>query len=448
MVFAKVKQKNNRVIVKFSGFPQDDKECKGYLQLLDEIYQQKMPFIILYDARNIGWLSWKHIHIQANFMKSKEIQTKKYMIRAAVVVNSIAARSILKTLFSIRKPAAPCQVFTSIEKGKEFLRSSNLDIVFTGNEPTNEKLSESEESEHDLEQVKLAYDAALQLNHDEQQTETKEEKYSVIRTKLVMNKDKSDEDISFQQTPEETNRKFNNDEYIDDISDEQEKTKEADIQLEHKHMQDISTEQITEKINQLGLQVDIQKYTYDITDKTDQKNSDITSATIQDTPNQVYQGNQESLQTKSSTNIKFKKDECIDDISGEQEKKKEADIQLEHKHMEDISTEQITEKINQLGLQVDIQKYNYDITDKADQKNSDVPSATIQDTLIYYQGNQESLFQQTESATDRKFKKDEYTDAISIEQTNEAHTTLNTQECDAKMKEKIAISNLTEDISS
>lgn len=128
MVFAKVKQLGNRVIVLFDGQPKDDEECTAYLQLLDKVYLQKKKFIILYDARKIGWLSWKHIKRQAEFMKTKEPQTKLYMERAAVVVKSLSARSVLNTLFSIRKPVAPVHVFTNIHQAKDYLRDARLPI--------------------------------------------------------------------------------------------------------------------------------------------------------------------------------------------------------------------------------------------------------------------------------------------------------------------------------
>lgn len=126
MVFAKVKQKDNRVIVRFSGFPKDDNECVAYMSLMDKIYAQNIQFVILFDARHIGWLTWKHIQMQAAFMTSKESLTRKYMVRCAIIVDSFTARSVLTALFKVRKPAAPCQIFTSLEQGKEYLRSAKL----------------------------------------------------------------------------------------------------------------------------------------------------------------------------------------------------------------------------------------------------------------------------------------------------------------------------------
>lgn len=126
MVFADMKQHGNRIIITFDGFPQNDTEYMSAIQLVKNIYDKKERFIILYDARKIGWLSWKRIKMQADFMKSQEEFTKKYMVRAAVIVNSVAARAILNTLFGLRKPAAPCKIFTDIEGGKQYLKEAGL----------------------------------------------------------------------------------------------------------------------------------------------------------------------------------------------------------------------------------------------------------------------------------------------------------------------------------
>jgi len=127
MVFAVVRQKGNRVIVEFNGVPKDDKELDIYLNQLVTIFNQKVRFLILYDAQNIGALSWKHIHKQAAFMKHKEHLIREYMCRIAIIVPpNPLMRSMLRFLFKLRKPAAPCEVYTDRGKAELFLRKANL----------------------------------------------------------------------------------------------------------------------------------------------------------------------------------------------------------------------------------------------------------------------------------------------------------------------------------
>lgn len=126
MVFAKIKQKGNRVIVKFIEKPTSDDDCMNYLRLLEKIYAQQIPFVILFDARDLSLIPLKYIKMQAAFMKKQEALTKKYMLRTSIVVSSPTAKILLKTLFRMRKPAAPYRIFTTIAPAKEFLTNANL----------------------------------------------------------------------------------------------------------------------------------------------------------------------------------------------------------------------------------------------------------------------------------------------------------------------------------
>jgi hypothetical protein len=121
-VFAKVKQSGNNVAVIFTGAPATDVTCTEYLKLLEEVYAKNSKFFILYDARRLGSVPWSQIMKQANFMKEKEDLTRRLMVRAAIVVSSSFARFILKSLFKIRKPAAPLQIFMELDAAKTYLR--------------------------------------------------------------------------------------------------------------------------------------------------------------------------------------------------------------------------------------------------------------------------------------------------------------------------------------
>jgi hypothetical protein len=161
MVFAKIKQNEDKVIVRFKGFPKDDEECVAYLKLMDEVYDKKKKFVILYDARQIGWLSLKHIKMQAAFMREKEHLTRQFMISAAIVLNSFAAKTVVGTLLKVRKPAAPCEIFTSVEDAKNFLRRSRNLKEKSSIVAQDESLNIEEKSMKDLEKE---YNKAQQKN--------------------------------------------------------------------------------------------------------------------------------------------------------------------------------------------------------------------------------------------------------------------------------------------
>lgn len=126
MVFAKISQKGNRVVVKFEGNPIDAADCMSYMGDLEEIYSRKEKFLIMYDAREIGLLRWDYINMQAAFMKKKEKETKEYMVRAAIIVGSTLAKTMLSILFKIQTPATTYGVFTTISEAKAFLNEADL----------------------------------------------------------------------------------------------------------------------------------------------------------------------------------------------------------------------------------------------------------------------------------------------------------------------------------
>ena len=143
MVFARVTQKGDRVVVIFNGKPANDSECMAYFDNIRAIYAKKERFLIMYDARNVGWLSWKHIHMQAQFMQSLESQTALYMRRGAIVVKKRAGQVMLTALFKMRKPCAPVEIFRNHERAKDFLREGRSDT----NVPTDVILATNDELE-------------------------------------------------------------------------------------------------------------------------------------------------------------------------------------------------------------------------------------------------------------------------------------------------------------
>jgi hypothetical protein len=126
MPFATFHREGNRVCVVFKGVPSDDADLGQYLSDLDKLYREKVRFLILYDATRIGWISNAHIRTQAEFMRTRADETRRYMVRAAIVVSGRAAALVMYTLFTMRKPVSPCMVFTDLDSAKQYLRQANL----------------------------------------------------------------------------------------------------------------------------------------------------------------------------------------------------------------------------------------------------------------------------------------------------------------------------------
>jgi len=124
--FAQIKTKrgNNlvKVIVRFDGTP-TDLELDEYLKTIHVIYQQKVPFVILYDASNIGHISMPHIQKQVDFMREHDLQTSQLMLKCAIVLTSTWQRESLKLIFKIKPPACKqLKVVETFDQAQEFLR--------------------------------------------------------------------------------------------------------------------------------------------------------------------------------------------------------------------------------------------------------------------------------------------------------------------------------------
>lgn len=111
-----------KVHVKFNGVPSNTQEIDDYLKKIDEVYQKKEPFMVLYDASNIGLLMPHHVKKQADFMREKDSLTSKYLKRCAIIVFNGVARTLLDGLFVLKPPACPLQVYQDIENAKIYLK--------------------------------------------------------------------------------------------------------------------------------------------------------------------------------------------------------------------------------------------------------------------------------------------------------------------------------------
>lgn len=133
--FAKVSQNGNRVLVKYHGKPRSEEDCLSYLNDMTKIYDQKIKFLVLYDASLCVLPEFKYIQMQADFMRRMEPLTRKFMVRAAIYVSGPLSRTVLQALFAVRQPAAPCKVFSDLQEAKKYLDASHLPRLNTVSAP-------------------------------------------------------------------------------------------------------------------------------------------------------------------------------------------------------------------------------------------------------------------------------------------------------------------------
>lgn len=116
-----------KVIVKFNGTPTNDKELTEYFDKVDAIYKKNIPFVIIYDTSNLGFLmNPTSITQQADFMKKHDKDTKRLIIKCVVIVNNAFIRKVLDGIFAIRKPVCDLSFVQTMQEAKDMLRKTLL----------------------------------------------------------------------------------------------------------------------------------------------------------------------------------------------------------------------------------------------------------------------------------------------------------------------------------
>jgi hypothetical protein len=114
--------KVTKVLVRFAGTSCCEVGVDNYLKTMSEVYDKQQPFVVIYDATEVGRIPLTLINKQAAFMRKYDHVTKEYLVRCAVVLTSEWARSSLKMLFTLKPPACPLRTFATIDEGKEWLK--------------------------------------------------------------------------------------------------------------------------------------------------------------------------------------------------------------------------------------------------------------------------------------------------------------------------------------
>lgn len=125
--FVKIEQREDKtqnilkVIVRFSGTPTDE-EMIDYLRFVGDIYKLNHPFIIIYDASEIGMLTLAQVYKQADFMRARDADTRRLIKCCAIILTSQIAKTMLNTVFTLKPPACKLDVFKTMEEAKIWIK--------------------------------------------------------------------------------------------------------------------------------------------------------------------------------------------------------------------------------------------------------------------------------------------------------------------------------------
>jgi hypothetical protein len=113
--------KHVRVLVTFDGVPCCDETVDEYLGLVSDVYDRDVSFVMMYDARNIGIPTSGMMAKQAGFMRLRDADTTRLMVRCAIVTDSMIVKTMLDGLFLLKPPATDLRVFATMKEAKTFL---------------------------------------------------------------------------------------------------------------------------------------------------------------------------------------------------------------------------------------------------------------------------------------------------------------------------------------
>ncbi len=129
MSFAEIKIKEGdallKVFVKFGSESPTNEALDDYLNEIAKVYDRKCEFVILYDASNISmFITPTQLVRQSQFMRKRDQETRKYLVRCAIVMTSTVVRVMLQNLLKLKPAACELEIFDSLSAAQDYLRGA------------------------------------------------------------------------------------------------------------------------------------------------------------------------------------------------------------------------------------------------------------------------------------------------------------------------------------
>ncbi len=131
MAFAQVLTKKEepdgllKVYVRFSNQSPTNEMIDKYLSEIEDVYNQKRKFIVLYDASDISiMIGPAQLYRQVAFMQKKDAETREYLLRCAIVITSPFVKALLDGVFALKSPACELKIFNNVIDAKAFLQKT------------------------------------------------------------------------------------------------------------------------------------------------------------------------------------------------------------------------------------------------------------------------------------------------------------------------------------
>lgn len=109
-----------RVVVRFSGSPCCEKNMQKFFEQLSEVYKLQRKMRIIYDATQVGIVNPSLLSLQVKDMRARDGETRRLVERCGVVVSSSLVQGIVASIFKLKPPACPLEIFDTFEAAKMY----------------------------------------------------------------------------------------------------------------------------------------------------------------------------------------------------------------------------------------------------------------------------------------------------------------------------------------
>ncbi|MEN0048625.1 MAG: STAS/SEC14 domain-containing protein [Bacteroidota bacterium] len=117
------------ITIHFTGEKENDENFQAYLQELENNYDRKEMFSLIFELTNAPLPKMKYQLQQAEWMKKNEEKIQTYCHGVAYVIPGLLMRNVLKFIFSVQKNPVPFKVFSTLEEGEVWARAQTKEPV-------------------------------------------------------------------------------------------------------------------------------------------------------------------------------------------------------------------------------------------------------------------------------------------------------------------------------
>lgn len=98
------------VIIKFIGNIENDNEFYEFINIWENLYNNKQNFMFIFDTTKMCLINIKYSILMAKFIKQFKKKEHHYLKKSIIIINSKIIKPIIELIFWIEKPVSPIYI--------------------------------------------------------------------------------------------------------------------------------------------------------------------------------------------------------------------------------------------------------------------------------------------------------------------------------------------------